>query len=324
MKNFYARFATNLYYPELHYLHDFGDHVDVREQHTLEKLNVISEIREPQHHCILIPARRWNPWLALSESLWILAGRNDVATLLPYNSHIGDYSDDGDTLYGAYGLRMADQIDDLIGRLERDHNDRRAVLQIWNSSGWNDLVAVTKDPPCNNMVYFKIRDSSLHMTVMCRSNDLHFGLFAVNIPTFGLLQEYIAARLGVHMGTQTHISNSLHIYTGRVDPGPRADAITKRMLEEEDVEHLVLYPQHEMAFHDLTKWIGGHNNFSAWCGMVLDDMTLGNNSLPFFQFSQAFLKQYREHEWHPQDLPFKDEFGDWVLAGQNFVDRMWK
>src|SRR6185436_13682551 len=90
------------YIPWLQQLVDFGDPVEVKGRPTLELLNTVTEITNPSDHCILLPSRRWNPFLALSEALWILAGRDDISALVPYNSHIVDYSDDGVTLYGAY------------------------------------------------------------------------------------------------------------------------------------------------------------------------------------------------------------------------------
>src|SRR3990167_8201911 len=115
---------------------------------THELLNVITEITEPRNRMQIVPGRRVNPWLALSESLWLLAGRNDVASLAPYNKRIKEFSDDGQSLYGAYGYRIAPQIPMLISRLHNESNDRRAVLQIWDS---RDLIAQTLDPPCNDM-----------------------------------------------------------------------------------------------------------------------------------------------------------------------------
>lgn len=198
---------------------------EVRGRQTKELLNVATVIERPQDMCILIPARRWNPFLALSESLWTLAGRNDLATLARYNKRITEFSDDGETLYGAYGYRIKDQLEPMIERLRRDPNDRRAVLSIWKPE---DLTAETKDPPCNDMVMFKLRQRFLHMTVINRSNDIHWGLYAVNIPQFAVLQMYVAKSLKANLGTQTHFSNSLHTY---VDSNPH-NAITKRMLKD--------------------------------------------------------------------------------------------
>ena len=151
MRAFSSKYAQDIYVPELFAILDEGDDVDVRGRKTVELLDVYTEILEPWHHCILIPERRWNPWIALSEFLWIMAGRRDVEALRPYNQNIGDYSDDGKTLYGAYGWRMFGQIDALVERLRKDPSDRRAVLSIWEAE---DLTANTKDPPCNDMVMF--------------------------------------------------------------------------------------------------------------------------------------------------------------------------
>lgn len=314
------------YLPWLQKLVDYGESVEVRGHKTLELLNTVTEITEPQHHCILLPSRRWNPFLALSEALWILAGRDDVAALVPYNQHIVDYSDDGVSLYGAYGKRIYDQIDPIIERLKKDPNDRRAVLQIWDNAGptysnnpWHeDLWTHSKDPPCNTQVMFKLRQNKLHMTVINRSNDLHFGLFAVNLPTFGILQSYIAARLGVNMGIQTHFSNSLHIYTDE----PRAAAITDRMLYQE-TENMPVYPKHKLAFTDITQFVGGHNNFASWCSAALDNGGDIPVFLQFLVFARYFLEQYRKHEWHPDDLPFKDEYFDWIIAADLFLSKVW-
>jgi thymidylate synthase len=317
-----ANYARDLYRVELRTLMIEGDQVSVRGTTTRELLNFCTEVWEPQHHCILIPSRQWNPWLALSESLWILAGRNDVAALKPFNSHIDDYSDDGVTLYGAYGARLASQVDDVIARLQADPSDRRAVMQIWDSLGArNDLWTKTKDPPCNNLLYFKVREKKLHMTVICRSNDLHFGLYAVNIPTFGMLQEYMAARLNVGLGYQTHVSNSLHVYTGDADPGPRASVITKRMLD--DKAPLPPYPGHKLAFEPGLK-VESHDEMKYMCSTVLDGKNPVTGFPSFLYFAADFLKQYKTRVWEPDKMRYATDYADWVAAGQMFVDQVWK
>lgn len=315
-----------LYLPWLQQLVDYGEPVEVKGRPTMELLDCVSIVEKPSDHCILLPSRRWNPFLALSEALWILAGRDDVAAIKPYNSHISDYSDDGNVLYGAYGARIYHQIDPLIERLRKDPNDRRAVLQIWDQkgpdydpgSGLGDLETTSKDPPCNNMVYFKLRQNKLHMTVINRSNDIHYGLFAVNLPTFGILQSYIAARLGVEMGTQTHFSNSLHVYMD--EP---VKSITERMLYNEP-EDMPKYPAHGLAFEpgDYSLSIG-HPDIAEACSSILDGNwhPLGNS---FLAFAWDFLRQYREHEWHPDDIEYKDKYFDWILAGDIWAEKVWE
>lgn len=309
MLTFNSDRAQDNYLPQLNMLQEIGDNVEVRGRYTKELLNVATEVHEPQHHCILIPERHWNPWLALSEFLWIMAGREDIATLVKYNRNITEFSDDGTHLYGAYGRRMRYQIDPLISRLQKDPTDRRAVISIWEP---RDLTAVTKDPPCNNLVYFKLRQGELDMTVINRSNDLHWGLYAANVPTFGLLQEYIASRLGVGLGTQTHLSNSLHLY---VDD-PRARAITERMLGAKPLN----YPKHRMAFEPGELM---HCDKHVYFGDACDDALghRGHGLTRFLEFASAFLDMYEKRDWKPHWLD--SAFADWIAAGNLFVESVW-
>lgn len=337
MPEFFRQFVhqrpQDLYGFQLKSLSIDGDKVEVRGRQTVELLNVVTQLEMPTAPCILIPERRWNPWLALSEGLWILAGRNDVATLKPYNRNIVNFSDDGKTLYGAYGKRMFHQIDDVVERLRKDPSDRRAVLQIWDHQNYvnkhtgvgteGDLTTDSKDPPCNNMVYFKLRNDHLHMTVINRSNDIHWGLYAVNLPTFQMLQQYIAARLGVDVGTQTHFSNSLHFYTD----DKTAALITNRMLAGSTPER---YPTHELMFTPnewLTKY-DSHEGFASACSAVLEDVPIGSGHwevFPFLGFARDFLRMYRERSWNPQSFLERDKeaYADWIEAGAIFVKEVW-
>ena len=58
----------------------------------------------------------------------------------------------------------------------------------------------------------KIRNGKLITTIGNRSNDLHLGL-PTNVFQFSFLTELIAGALGIELGTQTHNSQSLHIYS---------------------------------------------------------------------------------------------------------------
>ena len=262
--------------------------VTVRGRPTREILNVVTEIEDPRARCQIVPGRKLNPWLAMSECLWMLAGRNDVASLLPYNKGITEFSDDGKTMYGAYGIRIINDIPFVIERLRESDTDRRAVLQIWQP---DDLFAETKDPPCNTQVMFKLREGKLNMLVTNRSNDLHWGLHAVNLFQFGVLQEYVACRLGVEMGVQTHFSNSLHIYTDE-----KASSISTRMMlaMAESIEEL---PVDDWFFPNPFPEEVKHHEFAKACGAVLDG-EYGKSYLrfPFLEFAEDFLRVYREQD----------------------------
>lgn len=189
---------------------------DSRNGPTLEIPTPVSSVyHRPWERVLFCSVRNANPFFHFFEALWILAGRKDVATLKVFNSRMSDYSDNGITFHAAYGHRLRyhfgiDQIDLLIRELEEDPDSRRAVLQIWD--GVSDLHVRGKDIPCNDMVFFKLREGALHMTVCNRSNDLIWGAYGANVVQFSILQEYIAWKLGVEIGPYTQVSDSLHAY----------------------------------------------------------------------------------------------------------------
>lgn len=310
-----------LYRTQLNALVDYGQNVTVRDRPTKELLDVATVIEYPRQRIHTVPGRWANPFLALSDALHVLAGRDDVATLRPYNKRIVDFSDDGQHLYGAYGPRIAHQIIPLLERLKANSTDRRAILSIWEE---RDLLAVTKDPPCNDMVAFKLREGRLHMTVFNRSNDLHWGLYAVNIYQFSILQEYLATRLGVELGRQTHISNSLHVYTDALGM-----KITARMLAAME-EPLPMVPIGGYLFPN---GLPPHAVFTAACNAVLDGEEYGgpaaeSEGIAFLEFASDFLRCYREHKagvtvWM-RHCRHAEYYNDWVWAADEFLSHLKK
>ena len=227
----------------------------------------------PRERVLFNAARDANPFFHLYESLWMLAGRNDVAPLAYYASRMRGFSDDGGTLNGAYGYRWrhsytrpkgivsswsndeqrdvhyhhedageVDQLDILVDHLKADPASRRAVLQMWNVE--DDLLKIglhpersgnfynpdlklpaSKDVCCNLSVMFSLREidpletkwgsrvrHELDITVTNRSNDLIWGCLGADFVDFSILQEYMAARIGVEVGKYHHFTNNLHVY----------------------------------------------------------------------------------------------------------------
>jgi hypothetical protein len=52
------------------------------------------------------------------------------------------------------------------------------------------------------------------MAVTCRSNDILWGAHGANVVHFSILQEYMAARLGLNMGRLDQYSFNYHLYEG--------------------------------------------------------------------------------------------------------------
>ena len=177
--------------------------------------------RYPMQRVLFNEARDANPFFHFMEGLWMLAGRDDVEWICEYNKNLKQFSDDGAKFHGAYGFRIRkywdtvfadmDQLNHVIAILKRDPNERRAVVQIWRAE--YDLSSQSKDIPCNDIIFFKIRNNKLHMTVCCRSNDAIWGAYGANAVHFSMIMEYVASMIGVDVGTYTQVSDSLHVYT---------------------------------------------------------------------------------------------------------------
>lgn len=182
---------------------------------------VTTVYRKPCERVLFWPERDANPYFFFFEGLWMLAGRDDVAFLAQFVKRIATFSDDGETLHGAYGHRWrypVDQLNTLVLLLQKHPNTRRAVLTMWRAA--DDLFdeeAEHKDVPCNTQIYFwraqGADEERLHMTVTCRSNDIIWGAYGANAVHFSMLQEYMAARLGIAVGYYWQVSNNFHAYT---------------------------------------------------------------------------------------------------------------
>jgi thymidylate synthase len=221
---------------------------------------VTTVYENPGQHVLFSPTRDANPWHNMFEALWMLAGRNDVATNAAFNSGMAQYSDDTKTFHGAYGYRWRkhfgyDQLDAIVSELQRDPASRRAVLAMWDG-GQNDVYTVDMnencvvrtgndcdggdlahaatglDIPCNTHVYFDLRGGKLNMTICCRSNDIIWGAYGADCVCFSMLLIYFANRLQAPVGVYRQVSNNYHLYTEKFSR-EKLTQIAKESLEEE-------------------------------------------------------------------------------------------
>lgn len=209
-------------YKGIRYLTTFGIEDESRNGPVLvSPMPVTTVYHEPWNRVLLDPVRDANPFFHLIEAAWMLAGRQDLASLTYYLPRMKEFSDDGLVMPGAYGYRWRqrwgfDQLEACIKQLTDDPSSRRVVLQMWSPS---DLVTKTKDKPCNTQIYFMRNPHTrrLDMTLTCRSNDIIWGAYGANAVHFSILHEYVAAFSGMDMGTMYQISNNFHMYKDRED-----------------------------------------------------------------------------------------------------------
>lgn len=158
----------------------------------------------------------------LGEFLWYLSGSNSLKFIKYYIPAYGVNSDDGNTLFGAYGPRLflpkgSSQFDELLKNLREKSDSRQAILQLFRAS---DLTAGTKDVPCTTTIQFFKRRKRLHALVSMRSNDAFIGL-PHDIFSFTMLQELLARSIDCEVGTYHHFVGSLHLYESDAEKARR-------------------------------------------------------------------------------------------------------
>ncbi len=232
-------------YPELiAALLNEGKDVSPRGMLTKEIAPVAITINNPNEKVISNSARKLNYGFMVGELLWILRGSNNLGHIAHYNKQWRSFSDDQETLNGAYGQRIfnwdasydiifgekiddegnthpdidvqhiiIDQFEMAYEQLKADAFSRQATIVLFNPK---QDCRETRDKPCTNLIRFMVREGKLNMTVFMRSNDIILG-FPYDIFNFTILQEIMAGRLGVEIGKYTHIADSFHIYEHHFD-----------------------------------------------------------------------------------------------------------
>jgi len=203
--------ANALYIDVLEELtNDDADYCEVapRGQPCREMLARTLVLEDPTRNVVTLPERKLNYYFMVAEWLWVIGGRDDVASIAPYNKRIADFSDDGATFFGAYGPRVVRDIYSVINLLRRDPDTRQGVLSPWRPES---LTVPTKDVPCTLTLQAFVRDGELDLHVNMRSNDAWLGL-PYDIFNFTQIQRTLACELGVIPGFYVHHVGSLHLY----------------------------------------------------------------------------------------------------------------
>lgn len=223
-----------------------GANITVRDnQGTTEICPLVVNIERPLERCLLNKERKNNTFAAIAESMWVMAGRDDIRFLSNYLPRAIDFSDDRKTWRAGYGARLrnfhgVDQIKEVYNILKKDPSSRRAVAVIFDPT--LDFVE-SKDIPCNNWLHFMIRDGVLNLNIAVRSNDVIWGFSAINTFEWSVLLEMMAFWLNCKVGRTTFFASSMHIYDRHSD---RARKIAKAEVDD-------IYEQNPKTFRFATQ-----------------------------------------------------------------------
>lgn len=218
------RNAARAFVAELAEIRSTGHAVRVRGMRTHELLARTVTLENPMERFITVPGRRNDVFATIAETMWVLAGRNDMEYLARYLGRALQFSDDQATWRGGYGPRLrnwdgVDQVDEIRKLLHSDAESRRAVAVLFDPA--RDF-AETLDVPCNNWLHFLLRDGRIDLNVTVRSNDILWGFSGINTFEWSVLHEMMAFWLGVRVGHAAFFISSLHLYDERNEQADRA------------------------------------------------------------------------------------------------------
>jgi hypothetical protein len=165
----------------------------------------------------------------------------------------------------------------------------------------------------------------LDMTVCCRSNDIVWGAYGANIVHFSFLQEYIAGRLGMNVGTLYQFSNNWHGYmdvleriAARFNPSDISYTTSELAAKHDPYMTLKVQP---MAIG--TNWREWMNDLIAFMD---GPMELGEYKNPWF--SRVAKPMFEVHSlWKRGErnsaLAHSDNIAasDWGLAVRQWMER---
>lgn len=166
---------------------------------------------------VTVRKRKLNYSFACAEAWWIISGKNSVKEIAKYNSKLLQFTDDQETLWGAYGPRFVEQLPYIIDCLSAQPHSRQAVCQIWRPS-----PPKTKDCPCTLSIQWLIRNGGLHCIDTMRSSDIWLG-WPYDVFVFTMVSGYVALKLREATGIEyplrsfTLTAGSQHLYNSNID-----------------------------------------------------------------------------------------------------------
>jgi thymidylate synthase len=189
-------------------LYNGGSKSTPRGLATRELLGVTFHIQHALGNILYHPLRGANYKFMVAEWLWIMSGSDNLEEIAQYNSQLRKFSDDGVSLYGAYGVRLKanNQIQNAIEKLKADPFSRQAVMVIWKQG-----ETPSKDVPCTVAFQLLIRHGKLNGIVTMRSSDIWLGL-TYDFFVFSQILNCCAGELEVRPGFLQFNLGSSHMY----------------------------------------------------------------------------------------------------------------
>lgn len=145
--------------------------------------------------------------IVAAEAVQLIGGFSDPK-LLP--ASFDRFKEDDGRFWGAYGVRIGNQLSNAVRKLQSDHDSRQAIITLWDPT-LDNVEPAKRDHPCTVALGFALVDDKLSLHVTMRSSDVWLGI-PYDWGQFTQLQLSIAALLDIEPGQYWHTSWSLHLY----------------------------------------------------------------------------------------------------------------
>lgn len=159
---------------------------------------------------------------AVTELLWILQGRTDIAYLHKHGVSYwdSDYNRSGrkdGTLGPVYGKQLrnfngTDQLETILKQIKFEPSSRRIMASLWNPTDMDDMAL----PPCHYGFQVFINNGTLSLLWNQRSVDVFLGL-PYDIAMYGLLLLMLAKGNGYKPGQLIAFLGDTHLYNNHID-----------------------------------------------------------------------------------------------------------
>jgi thymidylate synthase len=159
---------------------------------------------------------------AVTELLWILQGRTDIAYLndrgVTYWN--ADYKRSGrtdGTLGPVYGHQLRnfngiDQLEKILKQIKQEPSSRRIMASLWNPNDLDDMAL----PPCHYGFQIYINNGKLDLLWTQRSADVFLGL-PYDFAMYGLLLLMLAKGSGYRPGRLIASLGDCHLYNNHIE-----------------------------------------------------------------------------------------------------------
>lgn len=184
---------------------------------TKALFNIGFTIENPTNKVITNEERNWKHDYAEAEWKWYMSGDRNITKLGEIYGKIpaiwkrmADPDGEVNSNYG-WQWQRNNQLEHVINKLQTEGN-RQAAISIYDGK---EINSYKFDTPCTYAVQFTVVQSKLYMSVYMRSNDLWYG-FCNDQYQFASLQEMVAERLSLPIGTYYHHAHNLHLYNDKI------------------------------------------------------------------------------------------------------------